>query len=354
MAPTSPSKRQSPCKKATKTSNVSKNSSSTSKTTSATKKRSPQHCKQCPDRPLRASLLCIHSKAYNALKRAVAAAGIDCPERASAVELEALLSGPTPTAQQPVMPDTVASSTSSHNEPPNYGVPSTPRRAPASPMSSPMHVNPESSPPNPFTATTPSSTRSYTIQINPRLLQLDELQTLTPSPPPDMYKERKKAAYGHIEGLGRGSLAWEVPRLRPLPEPEDIGSKEQCSHRYRRGLPRLVNCLEMFSASTGCWLYFAALRLGGHSGFQHFTSRRLLEEPDHTLLDELHRSAACTFSSLQLAYRADTQKLAQENHNKDGIIAAREAENEELRARNEAMACELHEKSALLVRLQEL
>ncbi|KIK55735.1 hypothetical protein GYMLUDRAFT_62331 [Collybiopsis luxurians FD-317 M1] len=110
----------------------------------------------------------------------------------------------------------------------------------------------------------------------------------------------------------------------------------------------------MFSASTSCWLYFAALRLGGHSGFQHFTSCQLLEEPDHTLLDELHHSVAHTFSSLQLAYRANTQKLAQENHNKDGIIATWEAENEELWARNEAMTCELHEKSALLARLQEL
>ncbi|KIK49832.1 hypothetical protein GYMLUDRAFT_253519 [Collybiopsis luxurians FD-317 M1] len=54
------------------------------------KLRAPQRCKQCPNYPLRSSLDCLHSKAYGALRKAVIAAGIECPERASAAELQNL------------------------------------------------------------------------------------------------------------------------------------------------------------------------------------------------------------------------------------------------------------------------
>ncbi|KIK54148.1 hypothetical protein GYMLUDRAFT_249752 [Collybiopsis luxurians FD-317 M1] len=58
----------------------------------AKKSRGPQHCKQCPGRPLRTSLDCIHSKAYSNLRKAVLLLNITIPPDASAVHLQALLS----------------------------------------------------------------------------------------------------------------------------------------------------------------------------------------------------------------------------------------------------------------------
>ncbi|KIK55615.1 hypothetical protein GYMLUDRAFT_248440 [Collybiopsis luxurians FD-317 M1] len=47
------------------------------------------------------SLQCIHSKAYNSLKKAVTATGRECPESASAADLQAMLSAPPSNVQEP-------------------------------------------------------------------------------------------------------------------------------------------------------------------------------------------------------------------------------------------------------------
>ncbi|KIK59241.1 hypothetical protein GYMLUDRAFT_245319 [Collybiopsis luxurians FD-317 M1] len=363
----SPSKRQSPWK------NVKSPTKTTMKQATIAppgRKRGPQHCKQCPDWPLRMSLQCIHSKAYNALKKAVTATGRECPGSASAADLQAMLCTPPSNLQAPspnVSPP--ASAAPMPNTDPQVATP--PHRALTTPMSSPVNLNPDSSPLNPFTAIvsnfeTPSTTRSYRFEIDPCLLEpeleaspsqgsLDDASQATLASPqmsntsPEVQLSphpTMNIQYGFVEGLGRGSQAWDVPQSHPLPQL--LPSSKDCTHRYRRSMHRLVNQLEQISASTGCWMYFSALLPNSHMGFQHFTSCRLLDEPDHALLDDLHHTAARTFSSLQMAHRADSQQLACEVHSRDLIIASQEVQKNNLQAQKDDLKREVERQRLLL------
>ncbi|KIK54149.1 hypothetical protein GYMLUDRAFT_249753 [Collybiopsis luxurians FD-317 M1] len=150
--------------------------------------------------------------------------------------------------------------------------------------------------------------------------------------------------FGYVEGLGRGSVEYKLARTHPLPL--FLSDTTKSSRRYGRAMPLLFKRLEHLCVETGCWMYLVTALPNGHLAFQHFTSQRLLDEPDQSLLDNLHRTAARAVTSLQRSRRMTTQELAADNHDK-------ELENEELRAQKAALEKELKQQRELLGRLQD-
>ncbi|KIK56459.1 hypothetical protein GYMLUDRAFT_247951 [Collybiopsis luxurians FD-317 M1] len=375
--------------------NPSSNSPTKTKPAPLLKKaRAPQRCKQCPDHPLRTSLDCLHSKAYGALRRAISAAGIECPERASATEIQQLLtrrnggdggSRPGTTFSQNPSTPVRPAATQAMSSPINLG-----NRAASLDLFAPSNSE---TIPSPSVANTSTLTRTvvnhnrvqYTQTIDPALLTpakessgsgaiassstppsstpprgaalLSTPQTpvltlaMTPQTPALVDRNAViKTPYGCISGLGCGTLPWMVPRTHPLPT--FLKEESDATARFRWAIPPLLNRLERLCEQTGCWMYFGALTPDGrHKPFIHFTSRRLLDEPNEDLLNDLHCSMARTFSSIQLARRSTYQDLAAKNHDANETIKAKDAENEQLRAEKDALERELKQKQLLLEQL---
>lgn len=111
---------------------------------------------------------------------------------------------------------------------------------------------------------------------------------------------------------------------------------------------------ERLSQETGCWMYITSQHPDAHNSFEHFTSRRLLNEPDHSLLDELHNNAARMYNVLYRSRHSNLQQMTAQARDAEEVATKAREVAARAEAELDATKKQLQESQAIIDRLSAL